>query len=641
MRDKSGSKLDKIDQDLYSQNPEAVPKSSRTLTAQTSDHSRDWKPMPVDDDLPLYEIPVEPHRVGAWVFAVVALLFCAGSFYFAWDYVVNKAGAGNNVNVTVTGPVSTPGGREFTSVVAIENRNNFPIDFVDLVVTYPPGTKDPRDISIDLTDSRESLGSVPAGQRVTRSISSILFGAEREKQPITVTAEYRIPDSNAPYSKSKTFDVLIETAPVEFVLDTLKEATINQEVILSLNIRSNTDQELRNMLVKASYPDGFNYIGSVPEPLGGNNIWSIASLKALSTSTIKIRGNFSGDSEVERFFRFEGGVADKLDNKKIAGLFASSLEKVNLVKPFLATDLLINDEPASTEVFSTAGRVATAKIEYKNNLEVPLTDVTITARLSGQALDKKSIDALGGFYKSVDNTITWNKQNTPDLSMLMPGREGFVTFTLATIPFEKFSALVKNQEVDIDISVAAKRASDSRVPEEIKSSIERKLKVSTEMLMNARAVYYIGPFTNSGPLPPKPEQKTTYTVIWTLTNTSNDISNATVTGVLPQSVSWLGQVSPAGDKVVFDEETGKVTWNAGSIPAGTGHSRQVREVAFQVSLFPNANEVGNVPNLVTDMAYTGIDAFTKQTISEKFQDPVNTRLSTDPNFANTMEQVTE
>lgn len=89
----------------------------------------------------------------------------------------------------------------------------------------------------------------------------------------------------------------------------------------------------------------------------------------------------------------------------------------------------------------------------------------------------------------------------------------------------------------------------------ISESLTRTVKVNSSFQLSSRAVHYTGPFGNSGPMPPRVGQNTTYTILWSITNSSNDVSRAKVTAVLPLYVKWTG-VSSSGD-VSFNYGTGK------------------------------------------------------------------------------------
>jgi hypothetical protein len=148
----------------------------------------------------------------------------------------------------------------------------------------------------------------------------------------------------------------------------------------------------------------------------------------------------------------------------------------------------------------------------------------------------------------------------------------------------------------------------------------------------------VGPFANTGPIPPRAEQKTTYTVLWTVNNGFNAIHNTEVTATLPAYVTWVGQTSPSSENISYDRNKGTVTWDIGNISADMTSARQRREVAFQVLLEPGVNLVGQAPILVDQSKLTAIDDFTGSML-ESTQDSITTRFSTDPTYRERDENV--
>ncbi|OGZ07551.1 MAG: hypothetical protein A3C13_04880 [Candidatus Lloydbacteria bacterium RIFCSPHIGHO2_02_FULL_50_11] len=159
--------------------------------------------------------------------------------------------------------------------------------------------------------------------------------------------------------------------------------------------------------------------------------------------------------------------------------------------------------------------------------------------------------------------------------------------------------------------------------------IVENVRVSSQVQFASRAVYYVGPFVNSGPIPPRVEQETTYTVIWSIVNTSNSINNTEVRAVLPIYVEWYGSVSPGTENLTYNQNTNEVVWTAGNIPAGTGIDKPPREVAFQVVLTPSLSQLRSAPALVTQIRLSATDAFTGVLLEQNKSD-ITTDLSTDP-----------
>jgi len=247
-------------------------------------------------------------------------------------------------------------------------------------------------------------------------------------------------------------------------------------------------------------------------------------------------------------------------------------------------------------------------------------------------LDKFSVlVGDGGFYRSVDNTIIWDKSRNSSLGIIEPGEKGSVSFTFQSLPLVENSRLHQSPNITIEASAGGKRISDVNVPEDITTSVAKKIKIESDLVLAPRAVYHTGPFKNSGPLPPQAEKETTYTIIWTATNSSNKISGAVAKTILPTYVKWLGVVSPENENVSFNEAGGEVVWNIGDIEKGTGFITGAREIVFQISLLPSVSHIGRVPFLTGDTTLTGNDTYTGTTIKD-IKKSLSTQLSTDPFF---------
>jgi hypothetical protein len=147
--------------------------------------------------------------------------------------------------------------------------------------------------------------------------------------------------------------------------------------------------------------------------------------------------------------------------------------------------------------------------------------------------------------------------------------------------------------------------------------------------LDAETVYSVGPFVNFGPIPPKAEQPTTYTIIWRANNTYNNIENAFVTATLPIYVEWLGKISPSSEEVMYNPLTRTVAWRVGNLNSWTGSLSDPREVAFQVSLLPSLSHLGSSPVLVSNPHIIGTDKFTLTDISETISS-LTTQITTDP-----------
>ena len=141
----------------------------------------------------------------------------------------------------------------------------------------------------------------------------------------------------------------------------------------------------------------------------------------------------------------------------------------------------------------------------------------IVLKLGGQLIDQSTVQAFGGYYNSSENTITWNKNTNRELALVDPIKTGTFGFSFATKGLYSQGTVVNSApEVGLDVSITAKVPIDGGGLQQTASSDTKKIRFSTDFQVTGAASYYNGPFTNTGPLPPRANQKTTYTIKWTL-----------------------------------------------------------------------------------------------------------------------------
>ena len=132
---------------------------------------------------------------------------------------------------------------------------------------------------------------------------------------------------------------------------------------------------------------------------------------------------------------------------------------------------------------------------------------------------------------------------------------------------------------------------------------------------------------NSGPLPPEVEEPTTYTITWSVLNSSNTLRDAVVKTVLPPYVNWKNVQSPQTAELTFNPISREVVWRLGRVlPEATA-----KELSFQVELVPSLSQVGSSPALSGPVKLSAFDTFT-ETVVESESAAVTTELKTDQNY---------
>lgn len=575
-------KLDKLQKGLYSRldsltpakNPPPAYSAPESTPPVASEVRTDWgdeekKPLGV-----IEKVVVKSEHTTMSLFKKM-LLFSALFFVFSAVFAAFVFfGKGNvvstsNVDISIAGPVSVGAGEVLSFDILIQNQNNVDLEGVNLLVEYPEGSRAADDSSRELLRDAEVLGTIPTGGVVKRSKQAILFGEASNIKSVLVSVEYRVKDSSATFFKEYRYDLVISTSPVRMTVSALKEVVSGKDMDLSVEITSNSATTVSGLMFRIDYPLGYNVLSSSPSPVFGNNVFLLGDMSPGEKRVIRVHGVIEGQDNEGRNFRFTLGLQDKQNDKSIGTVFLSSNHLVTIKKPFIGATLTF-DGSSDNPYAVPSGQAVQGEISWSNNLPTRVTDFEIQAKINGESLDRLGVNATNGFYRSIDNVILWNKTTKGDFAVIEPGETGTVIFRFASLPP---SALLytaaRGNELTVDISVKANRFSDTNVPEEIISTITRKIRISSNLALAARSLYYTGPITNQGPIPPVAERNTTYTVVWTLTNTLNNVSNAQVRATLPGYVTWTGTISPPGE-IRYDSLSNEVVWDVGELRSGTG-----------------------------------------------------------------------
>jgi len=537
--------------------------------------------------------------------------------------------SGNNIDIQVVGPSSIGGGEEFTYDVVIKNNNATALETSNLSLTYPDGTRVAGDMATELSKLKEDTGLVPARGEVRKTFKAVLFGEKDSLKEIKMTYEYRVKDSGAVFYKDKNYNIVIKSTPLTVTIENPKEVNSNSEINFTITVASNSGETLSNVLLKAEYPFGFTFQSADVNPANNSgSLWNIGELASNQKQMITIKGVLQGQDEEERTFRFSVGIANPTNDGEIGAVFSVLPQTVKIKRPFIGIAANIGGQNSGDTVIDPGGRVQST-VFFSNNLQSPLLNNTVSVVLSGPALDKSAVSASdGGFYRSLDSTINWNKSGNSSFARIEPGGRGDINFGL--IALSAFGAGA-NQSINIAITVSGEQIDDNGKSQLITATVNRSVKLASRASVDSRVVRSTGTFENSGPVPPRVDTTTTYTIIWTATNSLNTANKATMIAQLPPYVTFSSLTSPSGESITYDSNTRQVIWNIGELKGGTGFGTPARTAQFQVGLTPSANQVGSSPTIVENSSFSGVDEFTRLNVSASAP-ALTTQFTTDPTF---------
>lgn len=140
-----------------------------------------------------------------------------------------------------------------------------------------------------------------------------------------------------------------------------------------------------------------------------------------------------------------------------------------------------------------------------------------------------------------------------------------------------------------------------------------KNKLLSQVSALASAYYYSpqGDQLGIGPLPPAVGMVTNYWVFLEFNNSGNDLENFLLTAELPKNVYFSDNKRVLDGKLIYGEIGKRLVWEIPVIPSGNNKYR----ANFELSLIPESDDLGTIPNLLENIKFTVKDSFANQELS--------------------------
>jgi len=582
----------------------------------------------------LTSMPKENKKMGpiGYLF-ILSTVFLIGSVLFAMlSFFGGKIGISKEeISIDVTAPITISSGEELKLDIVISNNNQVNLEFAELIVEYPAGTRSAEDITLPLTRTRNSVGPINTGDIVKHLETARIFGEENETIIIPMRLEYRIASSNATFKVYKEIDLTLSSAPIRLDVTGLDKVTGGQSVSFDIALESNSKEILKNVLVEAEYPFGFNFVDSSIKPIFNNRVWEFEEIKPGDTIDIRVDGILEGQNNEDRYFKFSAGLQDNDIREKINVLLATYDHIIEIDNPFLALDLSINGSSGEIFVRENSDNVV-GEIILENTTEQSISDVEVVVKINDEIFNQFGVKSKDGYFDSLKNTITWSSQTVDDLKVMAPEDLVYMNFEFDVPSFVRDNgSVVTKPEITFDVTVSGERINERGVDEEITTSTFKKIIYASDVKFAGDTRFNTPSVINYGPVPPRVEQETSYVGYFDISNPSNDLTDVVVTASLPQNVVWKNIVYPTGQDITFNNITRIITWKAGDIQAGAGYVSDSKTVMFQVAVTPNANELGKTLPIIGQPKFVGYDTHTGTNI-ERVLESFTTRTEDTESF---------
>lgn len=553
----------------------------------------------------------------AFLFFLISLGVVGYFFYFGGNTV-----SVDNVTIDIQGPTTIAGGDTVPFLLTITNKNPVALQNATIEIDFPSGTRSASDVLTSYPRYVENLGLLESGASVTRSIKAVVFGGAGQALTLPVSLSYGTTGSNAVFVKKSSFALAISSTPLSISVDTLSETVSGKPLTFNLTVRSNATVPLNNIVLSSVLPFGFS-VTSSSVPMN-NSSFLLGTIAPGASKQVILTGTLLGQDREQRVFHFTVGTANTPTDQTLAVAYMTQDATVTIMAPFINTKLAINGDTSTNSVI-TSGSRQSVTVSYTNTLSTSITNATVAIAISGSAVDYDSIQTTSGFYRSSDHSVVFSRDTDPSLATLAPGASGIGSFTFSTL---SASALASAPTLSFTTSVSGTRVGQTNVPEEVSATVTKTIKVATTITLAVSSLHTSGPLSNSGPIPPRSDQATTYSIVLNTQNRGSAVAGGTATITLPGYVSYTEVTAGAGT-FSYNAASRTITWSTGDLAQGAN----VQGV-FQVSLMPSSSQKGNAPQLTGPVSFSGYDRFAGVQISAT-ADPVTTETRGDPGYTST------
>lgn len=578
IRNNEESALDSIEHELYDPKAKArAVEMHRTKAHKTVDLPSSW-----GDDTPILTKGEADTRFsfGTKLLLVSTLILLFALLFSFWRVTsLRNVVSATNIDMNADITPYLEGGEAAPLIFTLRNRNTASLESANITLLYKQGTGS-QDEQEKIQEKRE-LGIIKSNEYKKQDFSVVLYGAEGETRDLVVKLEYKVAGSSATFSKVVNTQVVLRTPPISVTIGGPDKISVGQSGTYTFIVKNNSATTSLPSVLQLTLPNSFSVENQSPKSIPRSNSWTVKPLLSGESQTISVTGSFSGkQGEIATMQAKIGSQGDS--QSEIGIVYASQSTDVTLRASPLTLGMTLLADNGGSENIRYADS-ATLTITYNNTSLQALNDVSIKVTVSGDAAVYNSVDPTSGYYDSVQKTITWNKASIPDLAVLPPNAKGTLQIIIPIV-----GRGINSPSLKVTI-VGEARVSTS---EDIVTTISKSWGVQGSATLQASTQYKNSPFQNEGPIPPEPNQMTSYTAHLSI-SAQNTLSGAKASFTLPAYVTWRG-VTSAPNAVTYDSKTRTVTWDAGRLEQGN-----VVSVDIGLGVKPSQSHVNQSPSITS------------------------------------------
>ncbi len=441
------------------------------------------------------------------------------------------------------------------------------------------------------------VGTIENGGVSHQTFNLVVVGTQNTVEDFTANVLYNVAGSSAQFQNSGTLTLPIGQPAVGINVSAPASVYSGQNFPVTVSYNNNTSEPVPNFSIAMQYPPAFSTSAT-------SSSWNLGMLAPNATGTITINGNLIGPNNAS--YPIAATLAENVGGQSYT--IANPAANVVLATSPLSFAVTVNN--SSTYVSNTNDSL-NYLLTFTNNSSVAFQNIAISAKFSGSMLDFSTLQANGGSFNSVNDTVSWNGAGVPQLLSLAPGQSGSVNVYVHT---KSAFPIRLPSDKDYTVGVSA-RISSPTVPPGTTASTTISVAGLTTKLGGADRALDDGVSERSDGglrLRPGPAERQ-YRSISADRKQSDTVYDPLADNEL---CNRRGQcydfgVSAIGDDVHGRDEgagvidvrrairrTDEVTWPIPVVPATTGITGKPLEAVFQVTNTPAVNQVGQDVTLI-------------------------------------------
>jgi len=552
-----------------------------------------------------------------YLFLIIFLAFLfTGAYYFYNNYSFLLPWLSNNakdIKLDIVAKDSVLAGEEFIYSVNYENSTDLSLENIEIKVIFPEkfiykegqpapsiSTSQNAVWKIEKINAHEKGKIEIKGKLADQTLTSHIILADMNYNPEGISSEYK---------KSASFENEIKDIGLDFTFDNYSTVLAGAENEINVGYKAKDENYIDNLRIIVNPLENLTYsfVGSATpmQIIEINNITKDEQKVKLKFK-FKEKKNPTEDLIISFEYKDELGNYWKMFEKKI---------NLEVIKSSLNLNLIINGSQSDKGI--NIGDTLNYSIVFNNKGETPMKDIVIMAVLESDYLDWSSLsDEHKG--KVSANTISWSKEEIPELAEFNTGSENMINFSIKILDENKIKS-ISSQAFEVKSYAQFKIGDNGGTDEAKNENTDTKSntiinKVNSDINLSEELRYFNEDniAVGSGPLPPRVGQNTSYKLYWKISNNMHEINNLTIETTLPSYVSWSGKENATVGSIYYDSASKKVIWNIGRLPK----SELKFESEFSLSVMPTQNELNQIIVIIPGAVIKGIDTETNSDITK-------------------------